>query len=195
MTLAQVLAKVRPSSVCIDLLWNSNYINHKRFFSSLIQCFKVCVNLQRTWIFTFVSLYWSCWCSRPSVFIIVLPSITESQVCATKQSTAKNKLDHRISNFHFCLCVSQTTRTWLWTAAPPWSPWRLTCAAPIGPASTPATWLWMENITSLTAWALLTPVWTLQWSAISFLSTTVRTTPAASPCRSEGHNETPKTPD
>lgn len=43
----------------------------------------------------------------------------------------------------------------------------------------------MATITILTAWALLTPAWTRRWSATSFLSTTARTTPAASRCRSE----------
>ena len=68
------------------------------------------MSLQRPWIFTFVSLYWSCCCSRPSVFIIVLPSMTESQVCANKQSTGKNQWSHRILKLLFLsLCFSDNS--------------------------------------------------------------------------------------
>lgn len=56
-----------------------------------MQGLNICLHLQKTWTFTFVSLYWSYYYSQPSAFITVLLSMTEPQVFATKQSTAMNQ--------------------------------------------------------------------------------------------------------
>lgn len=99
----------------------------------------------------------------------------------------KQQMDHHLHKHLNLLFVAllQTIQTCQLTVAPVWSPWRSTCVRLSGQASTPQTWLWMGTTTPQTAWALSTPVWTLQSFVTSFLLTTVWTTPVASLCRSE----------